>query len=60
MVLMNNSPYIMNIFQLLVLLKRYHQNSHAVLAATGINGLLYFYILLIIYTCISRGSRKKI
>ena len=33
---MNNSPS--NIFNSLLLLKRYHQNSLAVLAATGMNG----------------------
>ena len=34
---MNNSPS--NIFLILPLLESYHQNSHPVLAATGINGL---------------------
>ena len=34
---MNNSPS--NIFKILLLLERYRQNSQAVLAATGMNGL---------------------
>ena len=36
---MNISPS--NTFQLLLLLKEYHQNCHAVLAVTGMNGLTY-------------------
>ena len=36
-VLMNNSPS--NIFEILLLLQRYHQNCQAVLVATGMNGL---------------------
>ena len=34
---MNNSPS--NIFRILLLLERYHQNSQVVLAVTGMNGL---------------------
>ena len=34
---MNNCPT--NILEILLLLERYHQNSQAVLAATGMNGL---------------------
>ena len=34
---MDKSPS--NIFQILLLLERYHQKSQAVLAATGMNGL---------------------
>ena len=34
---MNNSPS--NIFHILLLLERYHQNYQAVLAATGMNAL---------------------
>ena len=36
-VLMNNYPS--NIFEILLLLERYHQNCHVVFAATGMNGL---------------------
>ena len=36
---MNNSPS--NIFQSLLLLERYHENSQAVLAAASNNGLRY-------------------
>ena len=35
---MNDSPS--NIFQPLLLIKRYHQNGQVVLAATGTNGLI--------------------
>ena len=41
-VLMNNSPS--NIFWIFHLLKRYHQNCQAVLADTGMNGLLSPYL----------------
>ena len=37
MVSMNTS--LLNMFHILLLVERYHQNSQAVLAAAGVNGL---------------------